>query len=73
MHLILVYIPKYTKNFLKMMLPHTMNFSAFVPISRCDKLDPNKAAKILLNTLNISAFIVITRYTKLDFNATVKI
>ena len=56
-----------------MMLPHIMNFSAFVPISRCDKLDPNKGAKILLNTLNISAFISITRCTKLDFNTTVKI
>ena len=45
-----------------------MNFSAFVPISRCDKLDPNKAAKIQLDTLNISAFVLITRCTKLDFN-----
>ena len=55
------------------MLPDKMNFSAFVPISRCDELDPNKAAKIQLDTLNISAFVSINRCTKLDFNMSVKI
>ena len=55
------------------MLPHKMNFGAFVPISRYYKLDPYKAAKIQLDTLDISAFVSITRCTKLDFNTTVKI
>ena len=50
-----------------------INFSAIVLITRCDKLDSNKAAKILPNALNISAFVSIIICTKLDFNMIVKI
>ena len=52
---------------------YPLNFSAFVSIPRCDKLDPKKAAKILLHALNISAFFSITWCTRLDFNMTFKI
>ena len=47
---------------------YLLNSSALFPTTRCDKLDPNKAAKILLNALNISAFISISNLTKLDFD-----
>ena len=52
---------------------YLLNSSAFVLITRCDKLDPKKAAKILLHALNISAFFSIIKCSELDFNTIVKI
>ena len=52
---------------------YPLNSSALIQTTRCNELDPNKAAKILPNTLNISAFVSITSCTKLYFNMTVKI
>ena len=70
----LVHIFKHTqKTYWRWFYIYLPIFSAFVSINGCDKLDPKKAAKILLNALNISAFASITMWTKLYFNMAVKI
>ena len=71
---ILVHNPKHNQTtYWRWFYTYLLNSSAFVLITRCDKLDPKKAAKILLNALNISAFASITMWTKLYFNMAVKI